>query len=62
MDNPEDFDPENVDIEDLEFDFGKLKKDGVSWFTRFLLKVWPMAGLPRLARELGFDSDDFRLT
>ena len=52
----EDFDPDDIDIQDVEFNFKNLRKDGVSWFTRFLLRFWPMWGLARLARELGFNS------
>ncbi len=54
----EDFDLENVDIKDIEFNFKNLKKDGTSWFTRFLLRFWPMAGMKKLAHELGFDSKE----
>lgn len=49
---------ETDDIEDIEFNFDNLKKDGIGWFTRFLLRVWPMAGIKVLARELGFDSKE----
>ena len=52
----EDFDPDDIDIKDIEFDFKNLKKDGVGWFTRLMLRVWPMQGLVRLAHELGLES------
>ena len=52
----EDFDSENFDLKDIEFNFDKLKSNGVGWFTRFLLRFFPMAGLGRLARKFGFKS------
>ncbi len=56
MDEFEDFNPEDVDIDDIEFNFKKLKESGASWFTCLLLRVRPMWGMARLARELGFES------
>lgn len=52
----EDFDPEDFDLNKIKFDLKSLKEDGISWFTRFLLRVWPVMGVKKLARELGFDS------
>ena len=37
------------------FDGNGLKKNGVSWWTRVLLRAWPRKGIARLTREFGMD-------
>ncbi len=41
----------------VKFDFKKLQEQGVSWFTRLLLKISPTRGILRVARELGYRTD-----
>lgn len=55
----EDFEEFKTDnIGDIEFNFDNLKKDGIGWLTRFLLRVWPAVGIKILARKLGFNSKE----
>lgn len=53
---------EHPDADDFEnrkvkFDLKNLRESGIGLWTRFLLRIWPLAGIKRLSRELGLDPD-----
>ena len=51
------YDLEDINHGKIKFDFKNLnKKGGVSWWTRFFLRIWPLKGIKLLTRELGLDS------
>lgn len=50
----EDFDFEGKKV---KFDLKNLRESGVSFWTRLLLRFWPLAGIKNLSRELGVDPE-----
>ena len=50
----DDFDFEGKKV---RFDYKNLREGGVSFWTRLLLRILPLAGIKRLSRELGVDPD-----
>lgn len=54
-----DLDGDDFDFESkkIKFDFKNLRESGVSLKTRLLLRIWPLAGIKNLSREMGIDPD-----
>jgi hypothetical protein len=52
MDEFEKFDPRKI-----KFGLKSFKDGNIGWQTRFLLRFWPIKGLPRFARELGMNTE-----
>ncbi len=48
---------DDVDAEKIKSNFKSLKEGGASWFTRVLLRLWPVKGVRRLTREFGLDPE-----
>lgn len=49
----DDFD--DFDFKKIKFDFKNFKEGGISWWTRILLRFFPIIGIKRFAKELGMD-------
>lgn len=41
----------------MRWNFAQLKKSGVDWWTRVLLRFAPLRGVRRLSRKMGIDPD-----
>lgn len=50
----DDFDVEGKRV---KWDFRNLRESGISFWTRVLLRISPLAGIKRLSREFGLDPD-----
>ncbi|OGL69602.1 MAG: hypothetical protein A2745_02200 [Candidatus Harrisonbacteria bacterium RIFCSPHIGHO2_01_FULL_44_13] len=53
----EDFDELDLENKKMAWDFKSLKEGGIDFWTRLLLRVWPLAGIRRLTRKMGIDPD-----
>jgi hypothetical protein len=52
-----DLDELDLEGKKIGFDLKNLREGGVSFWTRLLLRIAPLAGIKRLSRELGVDPD-----